>query len=536
MVFAGLMGLVWLAMPAAAAANTYYVMGSAVNASDNNAGTQSSPWRTIGYGTSHIASGDTLIVGAGTYVQQTKLTVSTSNITLKADTSAGAVIISGDTNGDGIGEVPAHKSYTGLVCLNGNNITFEGFEVAYSGERGVQMNGSGVVVKNCNMHNNWTAGAFSQGPNNTLSGNLIWRNADSNYCDLKYMRQCNGDWGAGVGWGVTQTTSLGGVSLNFKILNNKIYNNSGEGLCCMHNGGISAGDGGLVQGNIVYDNWAQGIYFDQCSHVVVDRNLAYYTDDKNWWRDSSPRGNINIANEYINSDPVMSHDFTVTNNIAIGGGTNIGFWQGYIPSPHLDNSLFANNTLINPRGSNISFGGSGHVSTRVTNNISILGGSGSQVSGGSGIAFDHNLWWGGQGIAGTGDINTDPKLVNLAGRITAGGVDAKWYQLTSLSPAINTAVALTAVTQDYWGVSRPIGGTSDIGAHEYGTALPSPTGNPSGKPGDANGDGKVDDLDYLAWAKYYGLTNATGATQGDFNGDKRVDDLDYVIWVSNYGK
>lgn len=57
----------------------------------------------------------------------------------------------------------------------------------------------------------------------------------------------------------------------------------------------------------------------------------------------------------------------------------------------------------------------------------------------------------------------------------------------------------------------------------------------SGKLGDANGDGKTDDLDYLIWAKYYGLTNATGPEQGDFNGDRRVDDLDYVVWAGQYG-
>lgn len=62
---------------------------------------------------------------------------------------------------------------------------------------------------------------------------------------------------------------------------------------------------------------------------------------------------------------------------------------------------------------------------------------------------------------------------------------------------------------------------------------PTPTSATS-RPGDANGDGKVDDLDYIVWAKYYGLTNATGASQGDFNADKKVDDLDYVIWAKNY--
>lgn len=66
-----------------------------------------------------------------------------------------------------------------------------------------------------------------------------------------------------------------------------------------------------------------------------------------------------------------------------------------------------------------------------------------------------------------------------------------------------------------------------------------PTATPTGaagKPGDANGDNKVDDLDYIIWARYYGTTNAAGPAQGDFNKDAHVDDLDYVIWANNYGK
>lgn len=57
------------------------------------------------------------------------------------------------------------------------------------------------------------------------------------------------------------------------------------------------------------------------------------------------------------------------------------------------------------------------------------------------------------------------------------------------------------------------------------------------KPGDANGDGRADDLDYLIWAANYG-TSGTAAvwTKGNFNGDNVIDDLDYLIWANNYGK
>lgn len=65
------------------------------------------------------------------------------------------------------------------------------------------------------------------------------------------------------------------------------------------------------------------------------------------------------------------------------------------------------------------------------------------------------------------------------------------------------------------------------------SATPSPT--PSVKPGDTNGDNKVDETDYTTWLGHYGQST-TGVTNGDFNTDGKVDGVDYVIWLNNYGK
>jgi len=52
-------------------------------------------------------------------------------------------------------------------------------------------------------------------------------------------------------------------------------------------------------------------------------------------------------------------------------------------------------------------------------------------------------------------------------------------------------------------------------------------------PGDTNGDGCVDDLDYTEWHDGYQQPNPTFST-GDFNGDGSVDGLDYNIWQNCY--
>ena len=73
-----------------------------------------------------------------------------------------------------------------------------------------------------------------------------------------------------------------------------------------------------------------------------------------------------------------------------------------------------------------------------------------------------------------------------------------------------------------------------------------PTGGPSvtpiatptatSKPGDANGDGKVNGADYLIWFNNYKKTTSQGPSAGDFNRDTIVNGADYIIWFGNYGK
>jgi hypothetical protein len=57
-------------------------------------------------------------------------------------------------------------------------------------------------------------------------------------------------------------------------------------------------------------------------------------------------------------------------------------------------------------------------------------------------------------------------------------------------------------------------------------------------PGDGNGDGKIDGLDYLIWAGNFGDDPAEDPPgppdNGDFNGDGKVDGLDYLLWAGNF--
>jgi hypothetical protein len=87
----------------------------------------------------------------------------------------------------------------------------------------------------------------------------------------------------------------------------------------------------------------------------------------------------------------------------------------------------------------------------------------------------------------------------------------------------------------------------------YDDELPTPPGQaitnlgdgywyeaPGGFPGDANGDGWVDGLDYLIWAGNFGDDPADDPPgspgNGDFDDDGNVDGLDYLLWAGNFGQ
>lgn len=54
-------------------------------------------------------------------------------------------------------------------------------------------------------------------------------------------------------------------------------------------------------------------------------------------------------------------------------------------------------------------------------------------------------------------------------------------------------------------------------------------------PGDAKGNGRVDDYDYASLKIYWGRTDV-GFTPGDFNCDGRVEGADCTIWADHFGE
>ena len=142
---------------------------------------------------------------------------------------------------------------------------------------------------------------------------------------------------------------------------------------------------------------------------------------------------------------------------------------------------------------------------------------------------------------GTGKIIDDPSQVG--GWITPAtgtgctdsdhdGMPDAWETAHGLNP--NDATDGPKVTSDgYTNLEHYLNGTS---VAPGGTATPTPTVAPTpvGKPGDANGDGVVNEADYTIWFGNYGKSITTGVSGGDFDLNGKVDGVDYVIWLNNY--
>lgn len=116
-------------------------------------------------------------------------------------------------------------------------------------------------------------------------------------------------------------------------------------------------------------------------------------------------------------------------------------------------------------------------------------------------------------------------------RIEYALVGAAWQSLTSVGPEFigyRVSGLMPAKTYQFRVFAFNTGGDSSPSDVAVCSTMP------VGLPGDADGNGLVDQNDYAAWYDHYGLAGC-GVAGGDFNLDGKVDQDDYAIWYDNYG-
>ena len=134
-------------------------------------------------------------------------------------------------------------------------------------------------------------------------------------------------------------------------------------------------------------------------------------------------------------------------------------------------------------------------------------------------------------------VDTSPKNThdNYSGGVTHFEmVGAQLFHPPDGTVANNGRGALVAVAVLEGGGFAKISGLlgGDVGP-PFGVSL-GPVGLPVPLPGDANGDGVVDFVDFLAMAQHYGKSG--GLAEGDFNGDGQVGFDDLLILSQNFGR
>ena len=411
-----------LALPLVSPAAIRYVdnSGSPVCSNGPSNGSEASPWCTIAYGVSHIASGDTLYVKNGTYNEE--LTIS------GPDGSAGAPTT--------ISAYPGHKptlrgngNNTGRIRLNSvSYMTLTGFNVT-NYNQGIFVDSSDHVIISQNIVYN----IGQEGIHPHLNSSFI--TIDSN------VVHDTGTWTAdGEGIYVGSGSGTQDNTNNVTVKNNTIYNATNEGI------EIKPGTHDcLVEGNLIYNvNTSDNGYGGGA--LEIDES----TVSGNAWS-SNPkhvvRNNIvhNVGpgsgSVLINSAMRLATGVTAYNNIVYG-----------------INSIGVGIRSENPSGDSY---------TRYIyhNTIDVT----------SARAFVNS--------GGTVDVknNIGPSMANNMTVNSAYFVDhaAHDYRLVAGSAPINAGLDLTAtVATDILGVSRLVGGAPDRGAYEYSIgSVPTPPTN-----------------------------------------------------------
>ena len=246
------------------------------------------------------------------------------------------------------------------------------------------------------------------------------------------------------------------------ILDNDVFQNYGEGIGAY-------GQGHLIRGNALHDNYSVDLYANNLVDSEVSGNFIYTLDLVEFHRDGAAAGGIHLANE-IASDPNQFRNNRIVNNIVVGPRRRcLRQWNGFGGDPIID-SLIAHNTFAcSATDRAIVFDAGPHTGTVFRDNlvwqmnasrplIQFLGEP-------SGISFLRNGWFGGNAgpgnAAGAGDVLLAPMLHAPLSTSPYG------TRLRDDSPLRDAAGDSADPGVDFFGVARPIGSASDIGAHEF---------------------------------------------------------------------
>jgi parallel beta-helix repeat protein len=330
------------------------------------------------------------------------------------------------------------------IATGGSYLDIVGFEVKNASRIGINVwGGHNIRILSNRVHGNRDAAIFMgydrRGVvrNMLVQGNDVYDNARVNA----------GVQGAHPGIVLAMRASY------VSVRGNRVHQNYGEGIDMVMT------DHASITGNQVWDNYAAEIYLDNATDSWVSGNLVYATGDRRFFWMNAPPSGIHVANEFYDVHLPQGRN-VITNNIVVGG--HWGFYYGaYQRGGGLRSTLVANNTFYAATDRVLHIDAdAGHTASAIRNNIFRQVGSAglASVPKTAGIAYSHNAWYGGTGVAGYGDVRADCRFAVPGGRTLAS------YALRAGSPCADRAVTLRQVPRDIsWGLR---GARPDLGAVE----------------------------------------------------------------------
>jgi parallel beta-helix repeat protein len=413
------------ATPAAGAAGSTYHVDP--GGSDDDPGTASKPWKTLQHAADHVGPGDTIVVHPGTYAGMRIETPGAPGnwITVTAAEPNSVTI-------DRPGPDNVHDSNVELERWEGGPIAYwvvEGLEVRDAPSWGIDVRGSSsahahhIKIRRNHVHHNGVKAAKT---------GIFFGFADDVWV-VQNNSHHNGEHGV----------YLSNSGDGFTVKENRLHDNE---RCGLHmNGDISQGGDGVISDGTIEGNWIEGNGAEGCAGI----NMDGVTDAR-------------IVNNVI----VENH------------ATGIAIFQqdGGVCSRRIE---IANNTIVQAADGRwgITVGSGGCRDLTFTNNVILTrhpwrGSIELPSASVPGLESDHNV------IADRFSIDDGNSSITLAQWRAATGGDAHSavgtiggtlvpdsYRPVLGGPAYEAGVSSPA-DRDHDRLSRPLGGTWEIGAFE----------------------------------------------------------------------
>ncbi|MGB3639470.1 MAG: right-handed parallel beta-helix repeat-containing protein [Rivularia sp. (in: cyanobacteria)] len=461
--------------PQSTGGKVYYVSASG---SDENSGSQDSPWKSINYAVSEdspIAAGDTVLVQPGTYTELISLGKSGSDsqrITLKAN---GEVTLRDpNPNSGGFPE--------GVIQSPGqSNWVIDGFRIENTSWAGISLSDA----KNITVQNNETYQTGSSGiialPKTFFGGGEKEITGSNVKILNNTVERANWKWdGPGDTDGDQEALSIWGVD-GFEVANNTMIDGKREGL------DIKVGSrNGLIHDNsITSQALISGTYegFRGGAAIYVDGNRAdsFNLDIYNNEIFANTADAILLADEVPSVGDVS--DINIYNNVIYGNGRRVeNGGVGVAIANNVRDVEIVNNTFANNvQGINIDNNNSGYNPRDILIRNNIFSDNSYQnvyFEDASNVTLDNNLFTnteenaekteilydGGQRV---GNLNAFEN--ELAESVDFVNREDNDYRLTSNSPAIDIGSSSIGdyAQLDKDGNQRFGGGGVDVGAYEF---------------------------------------------------------------------